>query len=73
MKIIPISCAGKVRPSAVSEEIADLAFRYWLARCFRNGSPEQDFLQAVLAITVHSGNACAVPRLFLVPKGRPAG
>jgi hypothetical protein len=34
----------------VSEKIADLAFQFWLARFFRNGSPEEDFLRAVREI-----------------------
>jgi len=39
----------------ISVEIADLAYSYWLARCFRNGSPEKDLLQAVLEVTFGPG------------------
>jgi len=45
-KVTPISTR-----KSVSLEIADLAYDFWLARSFRNGSPEQDFLRAVLEVT----------------------
>lgn len=54
-----LNCAMSKQPAKVisilsgkpvSEKIADLAFQFWLARCFRNGSPEEDFLRAVREI-----------------------
>jgi acyl carrier protein phosphodiesterase len=45
------------KDARISEEIADLAYDYWLARRFRTGSPERDFLQAVIAVTYsHTAN-----------------
>ena len=52
----------------VSLEIADLAYDYWLTRRFRNGSPEQDLLQAVLEVTFGRGRTVAAPRLSPVQK-----
>ena len=47
IKVVAIS---PQRP--VSEELADIAFQFWLARCFRHGgSPEQALLHAVLEVT----------------------
>jgi hypothetical protein len=36
--------------SAQQREIAVLAYRYWLARGFRNGSPQEDWLRAIRAV-----------------------
>jgi hypothetical protein len=35
---------------AQQREIAALAYKLWLARSFRNGSPQEDWLQAQLAV-----------------------
>jgi len=53
----------------LSQQIADLAFSYWLARGFRNGSPERDFLRAVMEITFQQHALQARPKLFLVRAG----
>jgi hypothetical protein len=45
--IIPI-------PKYVSETIAERAYGLWLARGFRNGSPEEDLLRAV-ELTLRKG------------------
>lgn len=45
-KVVPIA---KFR--SVSEEIAELAFQFWLSRCFREGgSPEDALFHAILAL-----------------------
>jgi hypothetical protein len=49
-KVICIT-AGK----RVAEEVSELAFSFWLARRFRKGSPEKDFLRAVLEVTFRPG------------------
>lgn len=33
-------------PAGQQEEIADLAYKFWLARNFHNGSPQEDWLRA---------------------------
>ena len=46
-----------------SDANAALAYNFWLARCFRDGSPEEDLFRAVCAnsskfgvkVTSHSG------------------
>ena len=55
-KVISIT-EGKL----VSQQIADLAFSFWLARGFRRGSPEKDLFNAVLEITF-GRSAYASPR-----------
>ena len=44
------SCAQLVQPSAarpeIQQTIADRAFELWLARGFRNGSPQEDWMRA---------------------------
>jgi hypothetical protein len=60
-KVIPISAR-----KSVSLEIADLAYDFWLARCFKNGSPEQDFLRAVLEVTFGGPGYHTAPQPFLV-------
>jgi len=32
-----------------------LAYEFWLARCFRDGSPEEDLLRAVCVNSIKSG------------------
>jgi len=55
--------------SGKQEQIAALAFEYWLARGFRDGSPETDWLRAERALREGAGTQ----RLFLVPpRRRPA-
>ena len=43
--------------SAKQRKIAALAYKFWLARAFRSGSPEQDWLQAEHAVLGKSGAA----------------
>ena len=38
-----------------SESHAALAYNFWLARCFRDGSPEEDLFRAVCANSMKSG------------------
>jgi len=38
-----------------SEANAALAYKFWRARCFRDGSPEEDLLRAVCANSINSG------------------
>ena len=67
MKVIPI--APDVFRTDGREEIAALAFEFWLARGFRGGSPVDDLFRA--AREVHARTAPATPKqlpLFLVPK-----
>ena len=33
---------------------AELAYKFWLARCFRDGSPEEDLFRAVCANSMNS-------------------
>jgi hypothetical protein len=33
-------------PPTQQREIADLAYKFWLARNFHNGSPQEDWLRA---------------------------
>jgi hypothetical protein len=40
---------GDIAP-AKRREIAALAYKRWLARGFRNGSPQEDWLQAQLEV-----------------------
>ena len=50
-------------------EIADLAFKFWLARGFQGGSPEEDLFRAEREISAGTGVAKRqAARLFLVPK-----
>ena len=41
--------ADKPSKSGCQEEIAALAYEFWLARGFRDGSPEEDLLRALCA------------------------
>ena len=51
------------------KEIADLAYEFWLTRCFRrNGSPEESFFSAVLEVTFCQQRHSTRARLFLVPR-----
>jgi len=56
-----------IRPVSIvpdgDQEVVDLAYRLWLARGFRGGSPEEDLLAALREVR---GKTSAV--LFLVPK-----
>ena len=38
----------------IAEKDAVLAYNFWLARCFRDGSPEEDLLRAVCANSIDS-------------------
>jgi hypothetical protein len=51
---------------SLSREIADLAYSFWIARSFRNGSPEEDLRRAVKA--VEADNFERPRRLFLVQR-----
>ena len=41
--------------TAASDAISALAYKFWLARCFRDGSPEEDMFRAVCANSMKSG------------------
>ena len=46
-------------------QISDLAYEFWLDRCFRrNGSPEESYLRAVLEVTFRQG----IPVVNSVPE-----
>jgi len=38
-----------VKTTVKSDANAKVAYKFWLARCFRNGSPEEDLFRAVCA------------------------
>lgn len=38
-----------------ADDNAALAYKFWLSRCFCNGSPEEDLLRAVCANSMNSG------------------
>jgi hypothetical protein len=65
--------------SEKQERIAALAFEFWLARAFRNGSPETDWLRADRQVRSKAGIVSrrrTTAGLFLVPRRRdpsPAG
>lgn len=61
-KVVPIC-------NPVSKQIADLAYQFWLARRFRDGSPELDLLQAMIEVKFNPGWDYTTHRLFLVQKG----
>jgi len=46
-KIIAISLDSS--KTGNQQKIADLAYEFWLARGFRDGSPEEDLLRALCA------------------------
>ena len=62
--VIPIR--RRALTSDAGLDVVDLAFNRWLARAFRDGSPEQDLLAAERDV---SGEAA---RPFLVPKRKLA-
>ena len=41
--------------TVASDANSALAYRFWLARCFRDGSPEEDLFRAVCANSMKSG------------------
>jgi len=41
---------------------ATLAYKFWKARCFRDGSPEEDLLRAVCANSMEIGVTKPNPR-----------
>jgi len=47
----------------VADANAALAYKFWLARCFRDGSPEEDLLRAVCANPMNAGGRKPKPRL----------
>jgi hypothetical protein len=70
--VIPITSG-----QSISKKIADLAFQHWLERSFRRGSPERDFLQAVIEVTCRANartkskaraRSPIAPGLFVVRK-----
>lgn len=58
-----------VNREGIHEEIVDLAFEFWLAREFRDGSPEEDLLRARRVIKARRKPPVVLrrtSRLFLV-------
>jgi hypothetical protein len=56
---------------ATAEEIADLAFEFWISRCFReHGSPEEALLHAILEITYREVIVRRTPSSALVARQR---
>ena len=53
------------RRSSASDPVAELAYQFWLERCFRDGSPEEDMFRAVCANTTKAGSLNIRPRLRL--------
>jgi hypothetical protein len=41
--------------SSAADAIAELAYKFWLERCFRDGSPEEDLFRAVCVNTMRVG------------------
>ena len=62
--------------TAGADENSALAYKFWLARCFRGGSPQEDLFRAVCANSISCGASPvafkASPRKRLKP-GTPAG
>jgi hypothetical protein len=53
--------------TAAVDQFAALAYKFWLARCFRDGSPEEDLFRAVCANSMKSGvRSC--PRRAVMPQ-----
>jgi hypothetical protein len=46
----------------VSDKNAALAYKFWRARCFRDGSPEEDLLRAVCANSIKSKPTISKPQ-----------
>ena len=68
-KVVPIHPG--ISATQEGREIADLAYQYWLARCFRDGSPEEDWLAAVREVRAKGVMPMPKPAgLFLVRKPR---
>jgi len=58
------------------EKVAALAFEFWLARAFRGGSPETDWLRADRDVRRKTGSVSKKrirAGLFLVPPKTPSG
>jgi len=58
------------------KKVAALAFEFWLARAFRSGSPETDWLRADRDIRRKMGTVSKKrigSGLFLVPSKTPSG
>jgi hypothetical protein len=51
----------KNTPTAADANAA-LAYKFWGARCFRDGSPEEDLLRAVCANSINSKSTISKPR-----------
>ena len=45
---------GQTKTTGGNREVA-LAYKFWLARCFQNGSPEEDLFRAVCANSTNGG------------------
>jgi hypothetical protein len=41
--------------TAASDANSALAYKFWLARCFRDGSPEEDLFRAICVNSMKSG------------------
>ena len=46
-----------VLSEATQQEIAAVAFEFWVARAFRNGSPAEDWLRAQRKVLGRAGDA----------------
>jgi hypothetical protein len=60
-----------IRPDIIAStamEVADIAFDLWLARAFRGGSPEEDFLRAVSEVRSNPRSG-----LFPLPRRKAPG
>lgn len=51
-----------------SDADSALAYKFWIARCFRGGSPEEDLFRAVCVNSMSSGVSAAVPQAQAVGK-----
>ena len=64
-----VSISERTPERSHSEQIADLAFRYWLQRRFRGGSPEEDWLRAIYEMSFRE-TGCSSPRLMEIATPR---
>ncbi len=65
-KVVSISAYRPV--SGEQREIAELAYQIWLARCFRNASPEDALLRAEREVRGRRSGYGETAGLFLVRK-----
>lgn len=50
-----------------SDANSALAYQFWLARCFRDGSPEEDLLRAVCANSINANSVNSKSRTERLP------